>query len=109
MSRTSFPTGIPHMHRLSGKANLTNTPQPIQQEILRHLSNFVSDLDKIGGIIEDARPHHAVIRRWRKLKFEMEGNLNDVLKIINNKETTDTTTLKPQNTRPANLNKTVSS
>ena len=85
-----------------------NAPQQIQQELLRHLSNFVSDLDKIGGIIEDARPHHAVITRWRKLKFEMEGDLNDVLKIINNKETTDPRTLKPQNTRPTQK-KTVSS
>jgi len=81
MSRTSFATGIPH----------SVPTQQIQQELLRHLSNFVSDLDKIGGIIEEARPHHAVIRRWRKLKFEMEGDLNDALKIINNRETREIT------------------
>jgi len=51
----------------------------------------VSESDKIGGIIEEAWPHHAVIRRWRKLKFEMEGDLNDALKIINNSETREIT------------------
>jgi hypothetical protein len=78
-----------------------NVPQQVQQELLRHISNFVSDLDKIGGIIEETKPHHAVIRRWRKLKFEMEGDLNDALKIINKRETRKITTLKPQNTSRA--------
>ncbi|MGD0977566.1 MAG: hypothetical protein ABR962_00325 [Candidatus Bathyarchaeia archaeon] len=78
-----------------------NVPQQIQEELLRHLSNFVSDLDKIGGIIEEARPHHAVIRRWRKLKFEMEGDLSDALKIINERETGKITALKPQSTSRA--------
>jgi hypothetical protein len=84
--------------RVGGEADLMNVPQQIQEELLRHLSNFVSDLDKIGGIIEEARPHHAVIRRWRKLKFEMEGDLSDALKIINDRETRNITTLKPQST-----------
>lgn len=63
-----------------------SVPLKIQKELLRHLSNFVSDLDKIGGIIEETKPHHAFIRRWRKLKSEMEGDLNDALKIINSKK-----------------------
>jgi hypothetical protein len=60
-------------------------PRKIEKELRRHLSNFISDLDKIGKIIEEAKPHHALIARWRRLKFEMEGDLNDALKIVNNK------------------------
>jgi hypothetical protein len=64
-------------------------PGKIQKELRRHLSNFVSDLDKIGKIVEQAKPHHAIIKRWRELKFEMEGDLNDALKIVNsNTQTT---------------------
>jgi hypothetical protein len=87
MSRTSFVTGIPNRQGLVGQPDVVSAPKQTQQEVLRHLSNFVSDLDKIGGIIEEARPHHALIRRWRVLKFEMEGDLNDVLKILNSRET----------------------
>jgi len=75
-----------------------NASQQIQQELLRHLSNFVSDLDKIGGIIEEAKPHHAVITRWRKLKFEMEGDLNDALKIVNGKRTKNIAEPRPHST-----------
>ena len=114
MAKTSFVTGIPHGQResgrnseyslqtrirpvcvspslevldLDGEVNPVNVPPKVQQELLRHLSNFVSDLEKIGGIIEETKPHHALIRRWRKLKFEMEGDVNDALKIINSKKT----------------------
>jgi hypothetical protein len=114
MTRTSFVTGTPHgqiesactstfslqtrtepVHispyggvlDLDGEVDLMNITPKIKQELLRHLSNFVSDLEKIGGIIEETNPYHAVMRRWRKLRFEMEGDVNDALKIINSKRT----------------------
>jgi hypothetical protein len=79
MARASLVNGASH------NVSLMSVPLKIQEELLRHLSNFVSDLDKIGGLIEETKPHHALITRWRKLKFEMEGDLNDTLKIINGK------------------------
>jgi len=80
---------------------MARLPSKFNRNFVTFQTRALSDSDKIGGIIEEARPHHAVIRRWRKLKFEMEGDLNDALKIINNKETREITTLKPQNTRGA--------
>jgi hypothetical protein len=114
MTRTSFVTGTPHgqiesactstfslqtrvkpVHvspyggvlDLDGEVDLLNIPPNVKQELLRHLSNFVLDLDKIGGIIEETKPHRALIRRWRKLMFEFEGDVNYALKIVNSKRT----------------------
>ena len=84
---------------LDDQVDCMNIPSEIKQELLRHLSNFVSDLDKIGGIIEEAKPHHAIIRYWRKLKFEMEGDLNDALQIINNREASRVTALNSRSMR----------
>jgi hypothetical protein len=71
---------------MSDEVNL-NVPRKVQRELRWHLSNFVSDLDQIGKIIEGMKPHHGLVRRWRRLKFEMEGNVNDFLTLINREKT----------------------
>jgi hypothetical protein len=72
---------------LDSKVDPVNIPPKTRQKLLRHLSDFIPDLDKIDGTIEETKPHNALIRRWRKFKFEMEVDVNGALTTVNSKET----------------------